>query len=185
MQGWGGMRIKTTSLPIDQRKRELEVDAADELNQSSARIVGCRSVPIGVERSTKFGRGKAADGGNVTARVANEEVNVVERVQELGAKLEVDLLRDPDPLDRAQIEPGEFRPVENEMVGAALRRELLDATAAVRRRDVTACWRATAAVTVRRGRAHVGCPDRVFNDVLRQEVSRRSLSAIRQHRGAG
>src|SRR5262249_39688575 len=61
----------------------------------------------------------------------------------------------------------------------------LNAAAAVGRRDVASRWRATRPVTGRRCRAHVECPDRVFNDVLWQEISDRSLQAIsRQHRVA-
>src|SRR5262249_33372474 len=132
-------------------------------------IVRRRSVTIGVCHLTGS-RATNADDAHIITGISNEEVNVVEGVQELGAELEVDALSDPDPLDRAHIEPGETRPIENEVCGAALTEEALNAIFAIGRPDVASRWRAEVPVTRGAGGAHVEGADGVVNDVLRQVI---------------
>src|SRR5690349_12422812 len=102
-------------------KSGLEVDPTDELNDAPARIVGRRDVAVSEPHSAEAvvsnprrGTGRrASDRRRGVGRILDAEVDVVEGVQELGAELEVDLLRDPGPLDHAQVKSGEARPVEN------------------------------------------------------------------------
>src|SRR5215813_10519960 len=138
---------------------ELEIDASDELHQTSSWIIGRRGVAISL---SQLAESRAADTKDihVIACVANDEVDVVEGVQELRAELEVHALSDPDLLDRAQIKPGEVRSVEHHMREALL--------AVKSHRVVKVRW-SDVAPTRRACETSEG-PSRVVNDVLRQVV---------------
>src|SRR5215475_1134502 len=159
-------------------KSGLEVDPTDELNDAPTRIVGRRDVAVSethsaeavVSNPSRRAARITSDRRRGIGRILDTEVDVVEGVQELGAELEVDLLRDLGPLDHAQIKSGEARPIKYQIRKAALPCISLDAVSAVGRRDVAPRRRAKAAVTIRTGCAHAEGFNRVVNDVLRQEV---------------
>jgi hypothetical protein len=75
----------------------LEVEPGDDLNQSSARILGVGRVRISRRHLTEEVIVKVGQIG------VSQEVDIIEGVQELAAQLEVDFLGDLEPLDRAQI----------------------------------------------------------------------------------
>src|SRR5688572_25041262 len=74
------------------------------------------------------------------------EPGMVERVQELGPELEVEPAFDRDPLDRAEIEPHQFRPGHDYIVQPAIAvvRRHLDAVRTVGGLDIAAGWRLAA-----------------------------------------
>src|SRR5262245_10631941 len=119
-------------------KSKLEVEPGDDLHHPTARILSVVDVPV-------CRRHLAA---SVAARGASdaEEVDVVEGVQYLAAQLEVDALVDLDPLDRAHVETGEHRAVDNQGLGSAVAAQRLDAIRAIGRRDVASRGRAEIAV---------------------------------------
>src|SRR5215813_4922985 len=159
-------------------KSGLEVDPTDELNDAPARIVGRRDVAVSepysaevaVSNTSRRAGRRASDRRRGIGRILDTEVDVVEGGQELGAELEVDLLRNLGPLDQAQVKSGEARPIEYQIGKAALTCISLDAVGAVGRRDVAPSRRAKAAVTGRACCSHAEGFNRVVNDVLREEV---------------
>src|SRR5262249_48704580 len=140
-------------------KTRLEVDASDELHQTSRRIVCRRVVTISLSQLSES-RATDAQDIDVIPWIADDEVDVVEGIQELCAELEVHALSDLDLLDRAQIEPGEARPVEHYMREALL--------AVKSHRVVKVRWSDVAA-SGRAGKA-AERPPRVVNEVLWQVV---------------
>jgi hypothetical protein len=81
----------------------LEVEPHNQLDQTATGIVGRRNILIGVREAAEGRCVQATKRVDVVGGVANQEVDVVESVQELTAKLEVSVLRKPDSLNDTQV----------------------------------------------------------------------------------
>ena len=90
----------------------LEVDPRDDLDKASAWIVGRRGV---TECFSNLSEGCSADTDavDVIAGVADDEVDIIERVEELAPQLKVDRFSDPETLHSAQVETHELRTVKD------------------------------------------------------------------------
>src|SRR4029453_13914735 len=144
-------------------RSKLEVEPGDYLHQPSARILSVVHVSIGRRHLAKLGVREIGHVG------IGEEVDVVKGVQELAAQLEVDFFGDPDPFNHAQIEAGEHRACDVEILRSAFSADHLNAACAIGRRNV-APGGLGPAVAAGGGRAYAEGSDRIVNDVLRQVV---------------
>src|SRR5260370_11072027 len=82
------------------------IEAERELHKAGARILGVARVRIGAR---DLSEGGARESGVAVARHDRDEVDVVERVQEVGAELKFDALGEGDGLRHAHVDSHEVR----------------------------------------------------------------------------
>src|SRR5439155_2575141 len=93
-------------VPRFQEPGTLPAYSRHELHEAAARILRVRLIPIRRRHLPKVLKRRVI----ALDRRHRDEVDVVERVQELAAQLDSHALRDRDPLHCAQVEPDEYRP---------------------------------------------------------------------------
>src|SRR5262245_1137419 len=149
----------------------LEDEPRDVLHQSSAGVIGVGRIPISLRHLHECQAGRSDE----LVVIGIEEIDIVEGIQELSSQLKVVTLADPDLLLDAQIEADELRSCDEDVLRGALAGVELKAVCATGRRQVTSGGNAKVAVTGRRGRVGVESPDRIVEDVLRQDVNNSRL----------
>lgn len=123
---WGNLPAGTGQGPA------LKIDAQNELDHAAARIVRRRKILVSA-RGLPEERAVDAEGGHVGRGASDKEVDIVERIQELGPELDVCGFIDKRALDDAEIRACETRTRQKDMSA--------ELTWSARRRDVLAGWR--------------------------------------------
>ena len=116
----------------------LEVDPEDHLDHPSAYVISGRQILIGDGGLTKSRRGKISHAGIRGSLAANFEVDVIERIEELGAKFHVHSFGNLRLLDHTYVKARQWRTMKNEVGESALAYVFLYAPVATWRCDVPA-----------------------------------------------